>query len=485
MKKIKLTRIITATLITVSVLALNPIGASAEWKEDSNGWWYSEGSSWIIGERFIDGHKYYFNKNGYMKTGWRATGTNWFYYDNYGYQKKGWLQDGGKWYYLNPTAGYMVTNRAVDGWYLNSDGVGVKCESIGGYEIDKSTCTITKYTGNDTSLVIPREIGGIQIKRIEGNVFGGRRNLTNITIPDSVTYVDGFAFYNCYNLKSIIVDDNNKDYAGVDGVLFNKSREKIINYPMGKENKSYIIPSNVNYIQSGAFKNCINLTSIKIPTGISSMRNDIFENCSNATFYIEDEKTKKYLISCGVPTSKIILDSQISGSIQTDTNNSNASSMNEISNKSIEPLKDDTTFKAINSLEEFDTTKSSNIKIRLSNIRPLGYYKLIEPFNDRIIVSKAKIDSNNLQSKIESQLFMGTFNDKVFIFADSKCTKDKLDKDWTYIVKGSISSNGANEIIGIKQIHSLEAFYWKWFDTIIGGRYIDCSQKVIDFATRE
>lgn len=66
MKKLKLTKVIVSTLIAASILALNPIGANAEWKNDSNGWWNTEGNSWSIGWRQIDGNWYYFDSDGYM-----------------------------------------------------------------------------------------------------------------------------------------------------------------------------------------------------------------------------------------------------------------------------------------------------------------------------------------------------------------------------------------------------------------------------------
>jgi len=66
MKKLKLSKVIASLLIVASVLALNPVGASAEWKQDSNGWWNTEGSSWSVGWRQIDGKWYYFGQDGYM-----------------------------------------------------------------------------------------------------------------------------------------------------------------------------------------------------------------------------------------------------------------------------------------------------------------------------------------------------------------------------------------------------------------------------------
>ncbi len=66
MRKLKLTKIIASTLVVASVLALNPIGASAEWREDGTGLWYAESNSWVTGWKQIGGKWYYFNNNGYM-----------------------------------------------------------------------------------------------------------------------------------------------------------------------------------------------------------------------------------------------------------------------------------------------------------------------------------------------------------------------------------------------------------------------------------
>lgn len=68
MKRLKLTKTIAATLIAASVLALNPIGASAEWESNSTGWWYTEGNSYTTEWKNIDGNWYYFYSDGYMAT---------------------------------------------------------------------------------------------------------------------------------------------------------------------------------------------------------------------------------------------------------------------------------------------------------------------------------------------------------------------------------------------------------------------------------
>ena len=61
--KIKLIKILSTILIGCSLFA---VPASAEWIQDSNGWWYTEDNSWATGWRYINGEWYYFKDDGYM-----------------------------------------------------------------------------------------------------------------------------------------------------------------------------------------------------------------------------------------------------------------------------------------------------------------------------------------------------------------------------------------------------------------------------------
>ncbi len=118
-------------------------------------------------------------------------------------------------------------------------------------------------------------------KSIADYAFRGCRKLTSVTIPSSVTSISSVAFHNCTSLKSINVDKNNTKYSSSNGVLLNKSKTKLIKYPIGKLNVNYKIPDSVTSISNYAFYNCHNLTSVTIPNSVKSIGDNAFNGCTN------------------------------------------------------------------------------------------------------------------------------------------------------------------------------------------------------------
>ncbi|MBA8790061.1 leucine-rich repeat protein [Clostridium saccharobutylicum] len=268
MIKLKLTKVMASSLILASVFALNPIGASAEWKKDSKGWWYTEGDSWATGLREINGKQYYFDKTG-----------------------------------------YMVEDKIVDNLYFDSNGARTEYICADGFAVDKLTGTIIKFSRQDArvrpgepgiSVVIPREIGGVEIKGIGGKAFKICTNIKSITIPDSVTNIEDWTFSDCYKLESITIPDsvtNIGEYAFV----------KCVNL------KSITIPTSVTSIGDSAFRECNKLTSITIPDSVTSIGDYAFSDCNNAIFYVGNEKTKQLILNSNskIDSNKIIIKSQI------------------------------------------------------------------------------------------------------------------------------------------------------------------------------
>ena len=130
---------------------------------------------------------------------------------------------------------------------------------------------------NLTSITIPNSVISI-----ESRAFHYCSSLTSITIPESVTSIgEDIVFYGCSSLTSINVSENNKNYCSVDGVLINKDKTRLIQYPIKKEGTSYKIPNIVTNIGDSAFEDCSILTSITIPNSVTSIGSDAFYNCSS------------------------------------------------------------------------------------------------------------------------------------------------------------------------------------------------------------
>gem|GEM_PF-362518 len=115
------------------------------------------------------------------------------------------------------------------------------------------------------------------------NAFNECLELTNIIIPSSVTTIGFGAFVNCFSLRDISVENGNTEYSSVDGVLFNKDKTILIDYPSGKGQTAYIIPNSVTSIGEYAFYYCQSLRSIMIPEGVESIGDSAFSSCSNLT----------------------------------------------------------------------------------------------------------------------------------------------------------------------------------------------------------
>lgn len=130
----KFVKILTLFMCSMTLFALNPMSAEAEWKSDSKGWWYKDGTSWYTGWKQVDGKWYYFDKLGYMMTGW--------------------LENNNKWYYLNED-GSMAHDCTIENYKLGNDGAWIEESSKGEATVDNSKSKMTKdsFKGSDDTEV--------------------------------------------------------------------------------------------------------------------------------------------------------------------------------------------------------------------------------------------------------------------------------------------------------------------------------------------
>lgn len=134
------------------------------------------------------------------------------------------------------------------------------------------------------AFTIPSTLGGKPVTKVDFHAFYDSSQMTSLTIPASVTTLNEVysnkngtfwfypnAFDNCSSLKNIYVDSNNRIFASVDGVLFDKSKTQLLAYPQGRTDTSYIVPNSVVRIGYKAFYKSSNLLSITLPDSVTTL----------------------------------------------------------------------------------------------------------------------------------------------------------------------------------------------------------------------
>ena len=117
---------------------------------------------------------------------------------------------------------------------------------------------------------------------IAGYAFEGCIGMTGIVIPNSVTEINGMAFFDCPVLTSIVVESGNPRYDSrnnCNAIIETASNTLFL----GCDNT--IFPNSITAIGDGAFSGCTGLTSIDIPNSVTSIGDDAFADCTGLTSF--------------------------------------------------------------------------------------------------------------------------------------------------------------------------------------------------------
>jgi len=150
------------------------------------------------------------------------------------------------------------------------------------------TITITKYIGDGGDVKIPGTIDWKTVTVIGDWAFT-QYDITSITIPDSVTKIDAYAFNDCYNLKSVKIGNSVKsignsafiDCEELAAITIPNSVTKIEDCAFWgcSKLKSAKIGNNVKSIGDWTFWGCENLTAITIPNSVTKLGYGAFKEC--------------------------------------------------------------------------------------------------------------------------------------------------------------------------------------------------------------
>ena len=189
-------------------------------------------------------------------------------------------------------AGSVRAYRAANVWkYFSKMGVIGDPGSVGIGGIEGTLTWTLSDDGNTLIFSGDGVVIGNRISYGTGHSPGGTTYTTWYAYSESVTRLvlnEGISEIreNAYmwpNLTDIEVSADNPYLSSVDGVLFDKGKTTLINYPEGKKDKSYTIPNSVTEIGNSVFLNCTELTSVTIPNSVTDIGNNVFSGCTGLT----------------------------------------------------------------------------------------------------------------------------------------------------------------------------------------------------------
>lgn len=176
------------------------------------------------------------------------------------------------------------------------------CVQLKEIVFESTDCTIGiaafRYCSSLTSITLPSGLKAIPLEgfaactalteleipstvtSIGKEAFRKCSSLKSVTIPAGVTSIGINAFLNCASVESYNVESGNGNYKSVNGVLFDKKGETLIQYPNGSSATQYTVPSGVKTVEDSAFGSNVRLTKITLPSGLEKISAYAFNLCS-------------------------------------------------------------------------------------------------------------------------------------------------------------------------------------------------------------
>lgn len=126
------------------------------------------------------------------------------------------------------------------------------------------------YLENLSKITLPESLEQLDVAAIGSNV------LKSIHIPANVKIIGVGPFMDCVAVENITVADNNPYYTAVDGVLYTKSMNCLVQYPNAKKNTTFTVPNKVKSLSLWSFLEVPALKELVLQEGLV-----LVEECLN------------------------------------------------------------------------------------------------------------------------------------------------------------------------------------------------------------
>jgi len=115
---------------------------------------------------------------------------------------------------------------------------------------------------------------------IESFAFTDCPLLETFFIPVSVTEIQEGPWRNCKSMEELKIADNNYNFHIYEGVLYNRDRKHMIQYPAGKKDKEYYVGFGTQSIDNSAFYGNDYITRVTFPASLDSISHIAFYGCT-------------------------------------------------------------------------------------------------------------------------------------------------------------------------------------------------------------
>ncbi len=136
------------------------------------------------------------------------------------------------------------------------------------YYLYDDHAVLRKNNSDLETIVIPTEINGTPVTKIESGAFNTNHKTKTVYIPEGFNVIDNSSFRGSTSIENVIISEGVSE-------IGTYAFEDCTNL------KNISLPSSLKVIGAGAFSHCTALSEIKIPDGIECINESVFSCCTS------------------------------------------------------------------------------------------------------------------------------------------------------------------------------------------------------------